>query len=299
MTPIIPFIKANGCSNDFVLLDLRDAGVDHRQAVTAALNEQRVREICDRRRGIGADGLLLLTEGAGVVNAEILNADGSPGGMCGNGLRCVALHLLQQGVITAGKAIDIRMGDRTTSVLVERERPFHCSLNLGRVEPGMRAPGQPLDAPGRAALRDIVGRDRFDSAWAGNPHLVVFAERRPTESEVVALARRVRDAEVFGSGVNVSLACAIRPGRVVAVTDERGVGPTQACASGAASIVAIGQSAGILEPTCTVEMPGGDLAIQLLGNTDAASSARNVRISGGAEIAFSGTFPLSARSFEA
>lgn len=299
MTRAVPFSKVHGCANDFVLIDLTDEITTSRKEIISALDAERVREICDRRRGIGADGVLILTDQAGSIHAEILNADGSSGGMCGNGLRCIALHLLRTGAAQTGQTLDVLMGARQTSILIERDLPFRCSLDLGRVEPGMKSAVAPLSDDDRSVLRDTVGDACLDSAWAGNPHLVIFANGRPEERHLVAMASKVRETGVFESGVNISIAFAVSAERVVAMTDERGVGPTQACASGAAAIVATGRRAGLLESTCTVAMPGGELAIELVAHPEAIDSPPIARVSGTAEIVFSGTLPLSAAGFEA
>ncbi|XHC27161.1 diaminopimelate epimerase [Phycisphaerales bacterium ac7] len=295
----VPFVKVHGCANDFVLVDLTAWNTARRNRVVATLDSKLVRNICDRRRGIGADGVLVLTDDDGSTSAEILNADGTAGGMCGNGLRCIALYLLRIGAAQPGQTLNVLMGSRPTSILIERDHPFRCALDLGRVEPCMKSAVAPLSDHDRSVLRDAVGDACLDSAWAGNPHLVIFVNGHPEERDLVDMASKVRETGVFSSGVNISLAFAASPGRVVAMTDERGVGPTQACASGAAAIVATGRRAGLLGSTCTVAMPGGELAIELVAHPEAIDSPPIARVSGTAEIVFSGTLPLSAAGFEA
>ncbi len=299
MTRAVPFSKVHGCANDFVLIDLTAEINTSRNAIISALDAERVRAICDRRRGIGADGVLILTDQAGSIHAEILNADGSSGGMCGNGLRCIALFLLRNGVVQAGHDLDIVMGGRRTSVRVERECPFCCSLDLGRVDVGMKGAGAALSDRDWALLTEVVEGLPCESAWVGNPHLVVFGDQQPIQPELEDVASRVRATGVFESGVNVSLAYVSGPGAVIAMTDERGVGPTQACASGAAAIVASGRRMGLLNDACSVAMPGGDLGVELLAGHEDPDAPRIARISGTAEIVFSGTLPLSAAGFEA
>ena len=233
MAAVIRFVKMHGLSNDFVVVD---ASFDPQPEL--------IRALCDRRRGVGADGVLSV--GLGAEDADIVmgywNADGSTAEMCGNGLRCVARH-----------ATDRRLVDRasfTVATPAGTKRVRIVSDELVAVDLG------PV----------TVYPDQFELAarsWrsvdVGNPHVVTTVDD-PALVDVGADGPGIERDQRFPNGTNVEF-IAIDADRIDMRVWERGVGETQACGSGivAAAAVAHVESPGIDRWTVTV--PGGTATV--------------------------------------
>lgn len=254
--PELLFWKYHGLGNDFIVVDRRPAG--------EALTADRVIALCDRHRGVGADGVLTLwADAEGAARMQIQNADGSDAIMCGNGLRCCARYLYDTGAVPVEQStVQLRAGDRL-------HRCERIAQDRFRVEMGRARDEDPL-LPTATLGTDQITLSAGDRSFTGtrlalgNPHLVIFLEgesvREIAERHGAALERH----ELFPERVNVSF---VRPrgDRLEAVVHERGVGITQACGSAACAIGAAAvrrglRSADLLIP---VELPGGRLDIEV------------------------------------
>jgi diaminopimelate epimerase len=269
----VKFAKGHGTENDFVLLPDLTAAIDLTPAAVAAL--------CDRRRGLGADGLLRVTIAGAARDAGVLeelpegvsaddwfmdyrNGDGSPAQMCGNGVRVFAHYLWAHGL--------------------ERRRQFVV---------GSLAGPRPVELHDAGALRAdvtvemgkasqfgsgsaVVGGRRFAGVAVdvGNPHLACV-DAALTDADLAALdvaAPVSFDASQFPEGVNVEVLTAPVDGAVTMRVHERGVGETRSCGTGtmAAAFAAL-QHDGRTTGTLRVRVPGGEVAVTI---TDAASYLR-------------------------
>jgi diaminopimelate epimerase len=259
------FQKYEGLGNDFVVVDATDE-----QAISPA----RAVELCDRRRGVGADGVLLVlpprASGDGAVaRMRVINADGSVPEMCGNGVRCVALHLVRAGRVgpdgTAGPA----------AVAVETDAGLRvCAIDA--VEAGRGGALITVDMGvvrvlGDRALRDL-GEPSSDMtctlADAGNPHAVLFGTF--ARGDVDRLGPRLATHPFFANGTNVEFAHVAGPaaeGGIDLVVWERGVGVTLACGTGACATVAVACARGLAprDRPIGVRLPGGRLDIAVDG----------------------------------
>jgi len=223
--------KYHGLGNDFlVLLDL-----DGHQPVDGA----KARALCDRHRGVGADGLIRVTAGPGPsrYRMELYNADGSRAEMSGNGIRCLALGLVDAG-LEAGPEITIATDAGPRRVTFGGDRMISVDMGTAGVEAG---PGQSL---------------RVDM---GNPHMVVEVQD-PYDLDLGREARRI------GADVNLEVVAA-GPGadELTMRVWERGVGETQACGTGACAAAVAGHKWGIVGQRVTVHQPGGDARVDLTG----------------------------------
>jgi diaminopimelate epimerase len=267
------FAKGHGTQNDFVVLPDLDAHLALPPAAVAAL--------CDRRRGIGADGVLRVTTAGAAANAGVFerlpegvgvedwymdyrNADGSIAQMCGNGVRVFAHYLRASGLETrdefvvgslAGpRPVLLHAADATTAdVTVEMGKANQ--LGTGEAVVGGRTfPGLAVDV--------------------GNPHLACVVPG-VTQADLAALdvAAPVRfDARQFPDGVNVEVLTAPADGAVSMRVHERGVGETRSCGTGtvAAAVAALAFEAASVG-TLAVRVPGGEVAVTV---TDATSFLR-------------------------
>ena len=268
------FVKYHGLGNDFVIVDCR-AGEDE-------LQMREVVALCDRHRGIGADGVLtVLEDPEHFVRMRVDNADGSRAQMCGNGLRCVVRYLA-----------DAQDLPSTLNIVVE-QRSYECGLaeaDLVWIEMG-RPEALPLntepDARGCISLKGSSGKFQGYVLSFGNPHLVLFSEADPlswAEQEGAALSGHA----LFPDGVNVSFVCPEERGFRV-VVHERGVGITQACGSGACAVAVAAVRAGLgpRNSDLPISLPGGRLGIRV-------SDDDSVRMEGPARRVFAGEVDLRA-----
>lgn len=249
------FFKYHGLGNDFVVLDRRASGQD--------IGPDQARALCDRRRGVGADGVLaLLPSRAGTARMVVHNADGSIAEMCGNGLRCAVKHLVDQSGERPA-ALDVETGagvlrcvpgydaaGRVDAVEVSMGPARLVAPNLPRGPDGGPFLSQPL--PGHVGL---VG----SAVSMGNPHLVLLDW--PLE-DAGRLGPTLELHPLFPERTNVEFV-RVDPDGLTVVVWERGCGLTQACGTGACAAVAATVLAGRLAPDTwhRVGLPGGDLSI--------------------------------------
>jgi diaminopimelate epimerase len=304
--PALPFTKVQGIGNDFVVVDLRPGRPAHASA--AAIQEPAaVRAVCDRRFGVGADGVLAILPPSTGVNADarmrVLNADGSEAEMCGNGIRCVAKVLYESdpalrhptlrietgaGVLTC--ALHLQEGEKdgaVDTVAVDMGRP-----RLSRDEIPL-APG----GSGRALREPIAAGDRsfqFTGVSMGNPHAVFFFDDDvPLRALAEGHGPALEVADRFPRRTNVEMARVRAAGaapEIDLVVWERGCGITMACGTGACATVV----AACLEERVS---PGVETAVHLPGGTLAITVAKDysaVMMRGPARAVFDGTLDIAA-----
>jgi len=230
----LDFVKMQGLGNDFVV-------IEGPRPVTS----DEVAAWCDRRLGIGADGVLVASPGTPVV-MEYWNADGSPAEMCGNGLRCVARFAFDRGW-TEGNSFSVATpaGERTVHVAPNGT----VRAQLGEVEDtGI----EPFDMAGYYVRPVSVG----------NPHAVITVDDCYA-TPVAAVGPLVETDPHFPDRANVEFMTVIDRGTIALRVWERGVGETLACGSGAAAAVAVAHRVGLTWDAVTVHLPGGELEVQL------------------------------------
>ncbi|MDH4146811.1 MAG: diaminopimelate epimerase [Acidimicrobiia bacterium] len=244
--------KHHGLGNDFLI-----ALGDHRSDAALAVR------LCDRRRGVGADGYIVGRPGTAGVDAvmDLRNSDGSVAQMSGNGIRCLAQAIARaRGAERAELVIETAAGRRSVSVEPTDERDT-CSAT---VDMGPVGPGPVLDIEAPEGLVDALGAGgfRIRSADVGNPHLVVLAAAPAT----IDLARfgPLLEAQVEG-GVNVEFIAPTpdQPDAIDLVVWERGAGITSACGTGATVGAAVAHAWGIVGRRVRVHLPGGDVDVEL------------------------------------
>ena len=243
-TPTLRLTKHHGAGNDFlVVVDL-----DDRFPLEPAL----VRALCDRRFGVGADGVIRCLAGRDGtdLSMELRNADGSEAEMSGNGIRCLAQAAVDAGLVAppvfgvwtlAGiRTIEYRPGDAPGAA--------EASVDMGKAEIGPDRPQQFADR--RARQVDM-----------GNPHLVLLGPD-PAGVNVAELGSRMQGAHP--GGINVEfIAAGPGPDELTLRVWERGVGETQACGTGSAAAAAAARSWGLVGEVVDVHNPGGTLRVTL------------------------------------
>ena len=251
--------KLHGLGNDFlVLVDMDDATpIDAGLAIA----------LCDRRRGLGADGLIRVspgTDGADVT-MTLRNADGSLAEMSGNGIRCLALAVARaRGVASLDLRVATGGGVRAVSLRAGRAGSAEVDVDMGKVRPGPEPDTGWLSLPVDAVLLrgpdgEYPGLLTLD---VGNPHLVVLV----ADPHAVDLADAGPVAErQFAAGINVGFVAATA-GEVDALdlrVWERGAGITEACGSGATAAAHAAHEWGLVGEQVTVHLPGGDVRVAI------------------------------------
>lgn len=275
---MLAFRKVEGLGNDFVLLDRLEVDADT-LARDVAWAQACARELCDRRTGIGADGILLVGPGRrGTASMTVVNFDGSRPEMCGNGLRCVAAFVAERRGLPA-LDIDTDAGLRACRVLGAEAGVVSVSVDMGPAERlGSRRP-----AAGNGAV--------FVGISMGNPHAVCFVEDLDPESLARTLGPAIELDPVYAPAkTNVEFARIEADGSITLWVWERGVGITSACGTGACATAAAAVDLGLLaaDHPIWVRLPGGLLSI-----TVPSVASGQVVMSGPARQVFSGVLESS------
>ena len=284
----LPFVKAEGTGNDFVVVDLRGG----RGTPTDGSIEDPaiVRAVCDRHFGIGADGVLaILPSTTGDARMRVLNADGSEAEMCGNGLRCVAKVLYESDPALRRPTLNIETGAGVLACTLEVAGGVVQTVTEEMGPPRLTRSEIPLSPGGadRALRESIRARDRefrFTAVSMGNPHAVIFLEG---DDDLRMLAEiygpTLEVAERFPRRTNVEFA-RVRGREIDLVVWERGSGLTLACGTGACATVVAACLEERLAPGAEtpVHLPGGTLSITV------APDYAGVRLRGPARIVFAG-----------
>ncbi len=252
------------------------------------LSAEEVRALCDRRLGVGGDGSIRVTRGAeGRPFMDYRNADGSLAEMCGNGLRCVALLLLDVDGV-AGSSFDVHT--RSGTKRVELAPDGRVSVDMG--EPNFTKAAIPMRGPAwETYLREPLdlggGLVVMASAVSmGNPHLVLFVEDDPERFHVTHIGAVLERDVRFPEGTNVEFA-KVDEDEIVARVWERGSGETMACGSGACAIAVAATEAGLAGPRSLVRFPGGVLEVERM-------ETGSVLLTGPASRVFETTVDLDA-----
>ena len=245
------FAKGHGTLNDFVLV--LDADDHH------PLDAETVRWLCDRRAGIGGDGLLRAVKAASVPEwdgdpalwfMDYRNADGSIAEMCGNGLRVFVRHLLELGLVAPGAVqIATRAGLRTAWP----QPDGRITVDVGRATV--------VDQP---TWVEIAGRRcRAITVDVGNPHAVVVLADQLALTGLDLSRQPGFDPQVYPSGTNIEFVVPRSDHDLQMRVHERGVGETMSCGTGVVAAAAA-HLAGLGQPTGTVHVsvPGGDLNVE-------------------------------------
>ena len=236
--------KHHGAGNDFLVhLDTHGRG---------ALSGAEVRALCDRHRGIGADGLIRGTVGgSGGLRMELRNADGSPAEMSGNGIRCLVQAAVDAGLAEVGR---VEVHTDAGARWVEYRRGGEAGLGYGRVGMGPPVLGERVEA-------EVPGLRWAQRVDMGNPHVVLFGE--PVPDHVVHGVGPALERSVPG-GANVEFVWpGADGGTLVLRVWERGVGETLACGTGACAVAAAAQAHGDVASSVRIVSPGGPLDVEL------------------------------------
>lgn len=240
---MLRFEKYHGIGNDFLVIDVESP---------EALSVGRIMQLCDRHFGLGADGVLFVSppQTAGArARMTVINSDGSRPEMCGNGLRCVALHLARKDEL------------KETQFVVDTDAgALRCDVSRRGDEATIGTQIGQGSAVGTFELDHAGGPYLFHRIETGNPHAICF--RAPIDNSLLdQVGPRVSGA--LRGGANVEIATVRSPTEIDVTVWERGVGRTLACGTGAAATVISAALNGLspYDVPVRVNLPGGPLEI--------------------------------------
>ncbi len=258
------FHKFEAAGNDFIIIDARKNKAEWNRL---AIN------MCHRHFGVGADGIILVDAREGNnLYMRIFNADGSEAEVCGNGLRCFAKYVSDEGIDSSDELqIFTPSGVKLARVYKENGKVERVRVNMGLPRFGVSE--IPLDTGftnwNEFYIKDMlyyplkVGRAILDLNFIsmGNPHAVAFISKTVDEYDLGDIGPRIENNELFPRKTNFEIANVIDRKTIKARVWERGVGETLACGSGACAIGVAAIQREIAENNVDIIMPGGKLEI--------------------------------------
>lgn len=289
------FVKMHGCGNDFVMIDGMKTHID--------FTEEEVKLICDRHFGIGADGIIVVRQSSNPSCAgymHYINSDGTLAQMCGNGVRCTAKFLIDNGYVS----FDAQVQKGTVVVdTLSGPKPIEFTTNeAGKMLLATVDMGAPVlyDEASPLALDSKWGTFEFRRVSMGNPHAVCFirdwqnlpesaftGEERSLQSfDLDAIGSFFEKHEAFPEKTNVEFVDCTQEGSELPIrVYERGCAETLACGTGSCAVFAAAIMVGERTQSCDVVLPGGRLGI-------AYNADGHLLMTGPAVCSYSGSYPL-------
>jgi diaminopimelate epimerase len=282
---VLQFSKYQGLGNDFLMLDGRGATDPD---FVFGLTPELVVQLCDRRFGVGGDGVILAlpSNNGGELRMRIFNADGTEPEMCGNGIRCLARFLADRDGDGPGRTwqIDTLAGRIVPELLADGT--IRVDMGTPFLEPEQVPTTLPIGAAGLPQGELEVDGELFAVAAAGmgNPHVVIPVDA-VEEIDLERFGSRLEVHPAFPAKTNVHFVEVLAPDHLQMVVWERGAGPTLACGTGACATLVACHSLGLSGRRARLDLPGGPLIIHW------DESTGKVFMDGPAEHVFDGLIP--------
>jgi diaminopimelate epimerase len=254
------FYKYHGTGNDFIIIEAMEG--------RSFLAPDMIASLCRRNTGVGADGIIYACRATSGVDAamRIFNADGSEAEMCGNGIRCLSKYLYEKlGICKDNMQIETQAGVKNLTLRIEGGLVTDVEVDMGL--PDFANPDLPVNqagsGPGQVSL-DLDNGENIEATCVsmGNPHCVIFVDDITTAT-VSGLGPMLERHKSFPSRTNVEFVQPLDPGHLKVRVWERGVGETAACGSGACAAFVAAIHAGIGESPMIINLPGGDLRLNV------------------------------------
>ena len=282
----IKFTKLQGLGNDFVLVDYEEI-----KNSDIPLSELAAR-MCDRKFGIGADGLIVVNPDDMKSNTDvcwrILNSDGSEPQMCGNGMRCFAQYVFNHGLVKEKK---FSVNTLAGTIIPEVLDNDLVRVNMGK--PILEAEKIPVKSNLFPVLNDTLqAEDRtfqFSAVSMGNPHCLIFTDEN-TEELAIKYGSSIENNPIFPEKTNVEFIKVISEKHIKINVWERGCGITLACGTGACASTVAAILNNLTENKVKADLPGGTLTIEWAGNS--IDKDNDVFMTGSAKVVFEGEYLL-------
>lgn len=250
------FWKYHGLGNDFVIINNIECKIP--------MDSKSAEKLCHRRFGIGADGVILVEQSSQAdIKMVIYNSDGSRAEMCGNGIRCFAKLVYDEGIVKKS-SLEVETDAGIMNIEIKADGNFASTIVVNMGKPEFLAARVPMLINKSEAINyeiDIEGNKfNITSMLMGVPHTIVFVES--LEDEVVMhLGKLIENSKYFPKKTNVNFVKVLDRENIILRTWERGAGYTYACGTGACASVAAGIVNNLTGEKVKVQLRGGDLLI--------------------------------------
>jgi diaminopimelate epimerase len=250
------FWKYHGLGNDFIIINNMEN--------KTPMDGSTAQKLCHRGFGIGADGVILVEQSTQAdVTMMIYNSDGSRPEMCGNGIRCFAKHVYDEGIVKKSNIV-VETDAGIMDIEIKADNAFAKAMVVNMGQPDFLAAKVPVIINKSEAINyeiDVEGfKYKITSMLMGVPHTVVFVDS--IEDEVVMhLGKLIENSEYFPKKTNVNFVKVLDRENIILRTWERGAGYTYACGTGACASVAASIVNNLTQEKVKVQLRGGDLVI--------------------------------------
>ena len=258
---MLRFEKYEGTGNDFIIFEMSEL-----EGLQYSLLAQKV---CDRRFGIGADGMIVVSPST-VASIQMIfyNADGSLATVCGNGIRCFAKYVYDHQLVdTKVFTVETLAGIFNVEIIENEEAKSMVCVNMGR--PNYFDSSVPTLESGEPFINQVIEIDQVpytvSSLFMGTIHTVLFVEEID-EFEVVRLGSAIENHPLYPMKTNVNFCKIIDSNHLDVVTWEKGVGMTLACGTGSVACAFLSQKLYNCEKKIVVQVKGGELVMELVGD---------------------------------
>lgn len=277
------FTKMQGTGNDFIMINAFKEQIIEKDYSSTA------QKMCDRHFGIGADGIILaLPSQKEDIRMRIFNADGSEAEMCGNGIRCFALFVKNEGLISKNKFSIETLAGKIVPEIIEMTGNTKAMVKVDMGMPYLEAKDIPVNLTGKGPFlkqtMQINGENlEYTPIGMGNPHCIIFVQE--ITDTLVHQAGPVieNNTNLFPKRTNVEFVKIISKTKAEMRVWERGSGETLACGTGTCATVVAGILNGYLDNEVTVKLLGGELIIKW-------EQGQSVFMTGRSEVVFSGNY---------
>ena len=276
----INFVKMHGAGNDYIYVD----GMKQ----TIPNESEAAKKLSDRHFSVGGDGLIIIKKGT-VADYEMVmyNSDGSRGAMCGNGIRCVAKYLFDNGYTDSEEFTVESMGAvKKIKVNTVNGKAVTARVDMGK--PILKASDVPVITNGERCINQPITIDdrefKMTCVSMGNPHAVMFIDESPKDFDLNHYGKIAEQStDIFPDRVNAEFAKIVDRGNIEMRVYERGAGETLACGTGSCATAVAAILNGYCDNNVTIHLLGGDLQIEWSGDEN-----DSIIMTGPAEYAFYG-----------
>jgi diaminopimelate epimerase len=280
------FTKLQGLGNDFILVDARRLDIIDWLSISESM--------CNRRFGIGADGLLLLMDSQSAdFRMRMFNPDGSEAEACGNGLRCIVRFIVEHNLNSRKiLLIETMAGIRRAKLIKQAGTRDKIQVSMGKPEFALAKIPVAIELS-KGSVFDIMLGDyplrieekdlKLNFVSMGNPHAVFITDSAVNDFPLLRIGPQVEKNTIFPRGVNFEVAQVVASDKIEMRVWERGVGETLACGSGACAVAVAAQLLKMIGNTVEIKLPGGLAEVSWDGKSE-------VWLTGPAEIVFTGNW---------
>ncbi|MBF0547924.1 MAG: diaminopimelate epimerase [Candidatus Riflebacteria bacterium] len=263
---MVEFQKMHHLGNNFIFF----SELEEKKSLDALRTPSAVKMICDVKYGLGADGVVFLRppeNSKNNVRMQMFNCDGSEAELCGNALLGVGHAYLQKFPTNGPIKIETIGAIRELTSLKSKSAQPSYRIKLGTVNFDLEKTGDLLPSDNRKPL--VWQEEKFEPIYAGfgNPHAVLFLDSPLSNDAMISVGAWLETHSNHPRRINVEFAKVINNNQVEMHVWERGCGMTNACGTGAAAVASTGVKTGKLKSPVTVRMPGGEILIEVEGET--------------------------------